>query len=86
MIQVNSAGERISGRDAAASEPSCFRRVRGDSLSCSDCDYGLTIGIPAEEPVVKAIADVALAIVFLKMYALVAKSTGSCAVPMINLK
>ena len=47
--------------------------------------YGLTT-VPAEEPVVIAIVDVALAIVFLKMYALVAKSTGSCAVPIINLK
>ena len=48
--------------------------------------YGGGITVPAVEPIGTATVDVAAAMVFLKMYTLVAARTGSCAVAMIVCK
>ena len=56
----------------------------GQTHKASLFGYGLTIGTPTAEPVVTAMAEVALAIVFLKTYAVIAAFIGSCAVPMIK--
>ena len=65
--------------------PSTLASAAGQH-SVSGYGVGAVITVPAVEPIGTATVDVVAAIVFLKMYALVAASTGSCAVPMINLR